>query len=209
MAVMITSQPLLEVATTTIEVNTTRPVQNVAPRNNPTTRQLARRRQRRRQRQRDRQQDMIHQQRQRERQRWTPRSPPRDRPHTNYTRGHWRQGRLQETFGNSSANHDPIRESIDSPTDDMLLDSYMYNLETIDPRNRWEQEQLYEFEGFVVLEHLQFLSDQTEQQENINAEERFAQTKLEEQNDQELLQLEQNERIDFLLLQMNQPLLYE
>ena len=91
----------------------------------------------------------------------------------------------------------------------MLLDAYMYNLETIDPRDTWKQEQLYEFEGFVVLEHLQLLSDETEQQENIDAEERFIQVKQERHNGQELLQLEQNDRIDFLLLQINQPLLYE
>ena len=164
MTVVTTSQPLLEVTTTTIVVNATRPVQNVAPHHNPTIRQLARRRQhqRRRQRQRDRQQDMIHQQRQRERLCWTPRSPPRAQPRTNYTQGHWRQRRSQETFGNPWANHDLIRESIDSPTEEMLLDAYMYNSETIDPRDRWEQEQLYEFEGFVVLEHLQLLCDQTE-----------------------------------------------
>jgi hypothetical protein len=79
------NQPLLEVTSTTIVVNATRQVQIVTPRNNPTTRQLARRwqRQRRRQRQRARHQDMIRQQRQRERQRWIPRSPPRDPPRTN------------------------------------------------------------------------------------------------------------------------------
>ena len=206
---MNTSQPLLEVTTTTIAVNTTRRVQNVTPRNNPTTRQLARRSQRRRQRQRDRQQDMIQQERQQERQRWTPRSALRDRPRTNYTQGHSGQGRLREIFGNGWENHDPIRESIDSPTDEMLLDAYMYNLETIDTRDTWEQEQLHEFEGFVVLEHLQLLSDQIEQQENIDAEERFAKDKEEERSDQELLQLEQSEHIDFLLLQLNQPLSYE
>ena len=35
-----------------------------------------------------------------------------------------------------------------------------------------------EFVGFVVLEHLQLLSDQIEQQENIEAEERFKQAKV-------------------------------
>ena len=91
----------------------------------------------------------------------------------------------------------------------MLSDAYMYNLETIDPRDRWEQAQLYEFEGFVVLEHLQLVSDQIEQQENIDAEEQFAQDKEEERSDLDLLQLEQSEQIDFLLLQLNQPLSYE
>ena len=91
----------------------------------------------------------------------------------------------------------------------MLLDAYMYNLETIDPRDRWEQGQLYEFQGFVVLEHLQLLSDETEQQENIDAEERFTQANQEERSDHDLLQMEQSEHIDFLLLQLNQPLSYE
>ena len=91
----------------------------------------------------------------------------------------------------------------------MLLDAYMYNLETIDPRERWEQEQLYEIEGFAVLEHLQLKHDQTEQQGKIDNEERHEQARQQERSEQELLQLELNERIDFLLLQMNQPLLYE
>ena len=60
-----------------------------------------------------------------------------------------------------------------------------------------------------MLEQLQLLNDQTEQQENIDAEERFAQAKQEERNDRELLQLEQSDQIDFVLLYMNQPPSYE
>jgi hypothetical protein len=66
-------------------------------------------------------------------------------------------------------------------------------LETIDPRDRWEPEQLYEFEGFVVLKHLLLQSDQTEQYENIDAEEWFAPAEQEERS----------EHINFLLLQLN------
>ena len=41
---------------------------------------------------------------------------------------------------------------MDSPRDEILLE--VYKLERIYPRERWEQEQLYEIEGFVVLEQL-------------------------------------------------------
>ena len=108
----------------------------------------------------------MHQQRQPERQRCIPRSPTHDRPRSNYTQGHGKQRHSQETFWNTSEKRDPIRESIDSPTDEILPDAY--NLETIDPRDRWEQEQLYEFEGSVILEHLQLLRDQIEQQGMIS-----------------------------------------
>ena len=50
----------------------------------------------------------------------------------------------------------------------------------MDTRDTWEQERLYEFEGFVVLEHLQLLSDQIEQQQNIDTEEVLEQTRQQE-----------------------------
>ena len=189
MAVVTTSQPLMEVVTTTIVVDATRAVQHVPADDNPTTRQLARRRrrQRRRQRRRDRRRDMIQQQRQRERQRWIPRSSSRDPPRVTYTRGHQRGRHSRDTFGNSWENYHSRRASADSAIEEILLDAYQS--EIIDRRDRWQQEQLDDFEGFVVLEKLQLLNDQTEQQENIDAEERFAQAKEEERNDQELLQL--------------------
>ena len=61
-----------------------------------------------------------------------------------------------------------MSESNRSLTDEIVLDAY--DLERIDPRDTREQEPLYEFEGFVVLEHLQLFSDELEHQENINAE---------------------------------------
>ena len=97
-----------------------------------------------------------------------------------------------------------MSQSSHSPTDEILLDAY--DLERIDSTERWEQEQLYEFEGFVVLEHLELLADETEQKENIDAKERLEQAREEEQNKQQLLQLEHSDLIDFLLLQTNQPL---
>ena len=65
---------------------------------------------------------------------------------------------------------------------------------------------LYEFEGFVVLEHLELLADETEQRQNIDAAEPLEQAKEGEQREQQLLQLEHYDLIDFLLLQTNQPL---
>jgi hypothetical protein len=188
---IVTMDPSLqEVATTAvIVVDGTRQVPNITVQNNQTTRQLARRRrrQRRRQRQRDRQQDMIHQQRQRQRQRqnWMPVSPPQNRSRRDYIPEQRIPRRVEEAFWNRSSQ---------SPTDEIVLDAY--DLERTDPRERWEQEQLHEFEGFVVLEHLQRLTDEIEQTEHIGAE-------------QQLLQLEQNDHVDFFLHQINQPLSYD
>jgi hypothetical protein len=106
--------------------------------------------------------------------------------------------RVEEAFWNRSSQ---------SPTDEILLDAY--DLERTDPRERWEQEQLYEFEGFVVLEHLQRLADDTEQRENVDAEEQLEQAREEERSEQQLLQLEQNDHVDFFLHQINQPLSYD
>jgi hypothetical protein len=44
-----------------------------------------------------------------------------------------------------------MSQSSHSPTGEIQLDAY--DLEKIDPRDTWAEEQLYEFEGFVVLEH--------------------------------------------------------
>ena len=96
---------------------------------------------------------------------------------------------------------------MDSRGGEILLKAY--NLERIDPRERWEQEQLYEIEGFAVLKHLQLMHDQTEQEEKIDGEERLGQQRQQERSEQELLQLEQCDQIDFLLLQLNQPLSFD
>jgi hypothetical protein len=50
---------------------------------------------------------------------------------------------------------------MESSTNEALLDAY--GLQRKDPRDRWEQEQLHEFGGFVVLEHLELLSDEIAQ----------------------------------------------
>jgi hypothetical protein len=153
MGVVTTDQTLLEGTTTTaIGMNTTRQVQTVALQINPTTRQLARRRQR-----------------QRQRHHWIPISPPRHRVPTDNTLGNWAQRRPHGTFWNTREWENVMDQPMDSSGDEMLLEAY--NLERIDPRDRLEQEQLYELEGFAVLEHLQLMHDQIEQQEKIDAEE--------------------------------------
>ena len=101
----------------------------------------------------------------------------------------------------------PTQEEIDSSTDDAMLDAY--NLERLDPRDIWEQEQLSEFEGFVILEHLQLLRDEIEQQQNIDAQEGLEQTRQRERSEQQLLPFELCDQIDHLLLQMNQPQSYD
>ena len=196
----------LEVETTTaIVVTTAPPLQNGTLPNTQTTRQLARRRrrQRRRQRQRDRQIDMIHQQHQRQRRNWGPETQlPMD-----YESGQSILRRLEENSWNRLCHAEPTPKQMDSPTDDALLDEY--NLERLDPRDTWEQKQLSEFEGFVILEHLQLLRDEIEQQQNIEAEERLEQTREEQRNKQQLLQFELCDHIDHLLLQLYQPLSHD
>ena len=150
---------------------------------------------------------MIYQQHQRQRRNWTPRTPPRNRPRMDYTSGQSDQRRLEENSSNPLSDSDPTQDLFDTPNDDALLDEYY--LESIDARHTWEQEQLHEYEGFVVLEQLQLLNNEKEQQENIAAEERLQQTREEERNGQDLLQLEHCDNIGFLLLQMNQPLSYD
>ena len=99
-----------------------------------------------------------------------------------------------------------MSQSSHSPTDETLLDTY--DLERKDRRETWEQEQLYEFEGFVVLEHLQLSADGIEQRENIDVEERLEDAREAEQSEKQLLQFELCDQIDFLLFQMNQQLSY-
>ena len=195
--------------TTALVVNGTRQIQTVVVQNTPTTRQLARRRrrQRRRQRQRDRQIDIVHRQHQRQRRNWVPRSPRPNRPRRDYIPEQQIPRRSEGILWNLLSNRARISQAEHSPTDEALLDAY--NLERIDLSNTWEQKQLYEFEGFVVLENPQLLSDEIEQQANIDAEERLKQTREHEQSEQQLLQFELCDHIDHLLLQMNQPLSHD
>ena len=115
--------------------------------------------------------------------------------------------RLEENSWNTLCDADPTQEQMDSPTDSALLDEY--DMERVDPRDTWEQKQLSEFEGFVVLEHLQLLRDEIEQQQNIDDEEALEQTRERTRSEQQLLQFELCDQIDHLLLQMHQPLSYD
>lgn len=206
---VVTTEPTsLEVATTTtaIVVNRIRRIPTATVQNTPTARQLARRRrrQRRRQRQKDRQIDIVHEQHQRQRRNWLPSSPPFRRPRADHIQQEPILTPVREISWNPSRYIDPRPRPMDSPTDEALFDAY--ERERMDPREIWEQERLYDFEGFVVLEHLQLLNDEVEQQENIATEERLEQARRSEINELELLHIEQCDQIDFLVLQMNQPL---
>ena len=44
-----------------------------------------------------------------------------------------------------------------------------YNLEKMDPKERWKQEQLNEFEGFIAFEQLLFTQDEIEQEISVKA----------------------------------------
>ena len=159
--------------TTSIVVNRTRQIPTATVQNTPTARQLARRRrhQRRRQRQRDRQIDTVHEQHQRQRRNWMPSSPPLRRQRADHIQREPILRHLQGYFWNPPSYIDPRPQPMDSSPDESLLDAY--ESERIHPRDTWEQDRLHEFEGFVVLEHLQQLDDELERQEEIAAEERL------------------------------------
>ncbi len=83
-----------------------------------------------------------------------------------------------------------------------LLEEYVW--EKMDPKTRWEQEQLYEFEGFVVLEHLALIQDENEQLHQIELLQKLQENEQQERNYDELVQLQQWEHITFLVQQLNQ-----
>ena len=65
-----------------------------------------------------------------------------------------------------------------------------YNLEKMDPKERWEQGQLNEFEGFAALEQLFFTQDVIEQEISIKALEEIFEEEREEISQEQLLQIQ-------------------
>jgi hypothetical protein len=73
-----------------------------------------------------------------------------------------------------------------------------------DPKIRWEQEQLTELEGCVVLEQLVLIQNEIEQLHQIEFVQKFQEEEQEQRNYDELVQLQQWEHISFLVQQLNQ-----
>jgi hypothetical protein len=49
----------------------------------------------------------------------------------------------------------------------------VYDWETMHPRDRWEQEQLYELEGITALQQLALIQEEIDQSQQIHAREAF------------------------------------
>ncbi|CAF0840959.1 unnamed protein product [Didymodactylos carnosus] len=77
----------------------------------------------------------------------------------------------------------------------------VYDWETMDPKDRWDQEQLIELERFLELEQLALMQDELEQIQQTEAVQTLQQ---EQRNHKELIQLQQWENIVFLIQQYNQ-----
>ncbi|CAF1463910.1 unnamed protein product [Adineta ricciae] len=97
--------------------------------------------------------------RQRQRQRRRERLQALRQPNHQYRRNtHWRSDTTWDHL-------DPLEEPMDEIYNEPLLNAYEW--ETMDPRERWDQEQINELEGFAALEYLQLIQDELEQEQNI------------------------------------------
>jgi len=57
----------------------------------------------------------------------------------------------------------------------------------MDPKVRWEQEQINQIEGFVILEHLALIQDEIEQLRQIDAVQEILEEEEEEKNNDKLV----------------------
>jgi hypothetical protein len=91
---------------------------------------------------------------------------------------------------------------MDESYNDPLLEAYEW--EKLDPKDRSEQEQLKELEGFAALEQLALMQDEIEQQNQINAVEKMLEEEQEQTNQEQLIQLQQWEHAAFVVQQLNE-----
>ena len=90
-----------------------------------------------------------------------------------YHRYSWYEEREQERQRDQER-HDYIQrrsptfnEFFEEVIEERLLEAY--NWETMHPRDRWDQEQLYELEGIAALEQLALIQDEMNQSQHIHA----------------------------------------
>ncbi len=79
-----------------------------------------------------------------------------------------------------------------------------YDWEKMNPKERWEQDQLKELEGFIVLEQLQLIQDEIEQLHQIDAVQKLTEEAQQHRNNDELIESMQWEHIAFSIQQLNQ-----
>jgi hypothetical protein len=196
-----TSQPFVQLNTTNMIPSPRQVIVNVPLHNNTTTRHEGRRIRRQRRRQRREEQQRIEQELRRERreyQRWQQQQqqPPILQPIPQRSRT---QSEIEEERHYLESRGYPEYMEV---FENKLLEEY--DLEKMDPKERWEQEQLNEFEGFAVLEQLLLIQDQIEQDNEIKDMEEMLEQKQDQTNQEQLIQLQLWEHVTFVIQQLNE-----
>ena len=206
------NQPVVPLTIANMIPSQNYPILNLQQNNNTTRRQQSRRRRRQHQRQRRREhQDTVtsqqrqhnQQQHQQQEQQRFQRQQANDRAFNRWldNQHEYHQRRLYP-YHDMWEDEDPFEEPMEETFKQGLLEAY--DLETMDPKERWEQEQIYELEGFAVLEQLAQIQDETEQQNSIDAGQQFIEEERQRRNNEELIQHEQWEQVEFLLQQLKE-----
>ncbi|CAF3135802.1 unnamed protein product [Rotaria sp. Silwood2] len=65
-----------------------------------------------------------------------------------------------------------------------------YDMEKMDPTNRWEQKQLNELQGFVVLEQLALIQEENEQLPQIDTVQQLQEEKEQKRNTEQVIRQE-------------------
>jgi hypothetical protein len=198
------NQPVVPLTTANMIPSQNYPILNLQQNNNTTRRQQSRRRRRQRQRQRRREhQGAMRSQQHQQQQQWFQRQQANDRAFSRWLDNqHEYHQRRVDRYNDMWEDEDPFEEPMEETFKQGLLEAY--DLETMDPKEQWEQEQLYELEGFAVLEQLAQIQDETEQQNSIDAGQQFIEEERQRRNNEELIQHEQWEQVEFLLQQLKE-----
>ena len=206
------NQPVVPLTIANMIPSQNYPILNLQQNNNTTRRQQSRRRRHQHQRQRRREhQDTVasqqrqhnQQQHQQQEQQRFQRQQANDRAFNRWLDNqHEYHQRRVNRYNDMWEDEDPFEEPMEETFKQGLLEAY--DLETMDPKERWEQEQIYELEGFAVLEQLAQIQDETEQQNSIDAGEQFIEEERQRRNNEELIQHEQWEQVEFLLQQLKE-----
>ena len=188
-----TSQSWVQFNTANMIPSQTQFIPTVQQQNNLTIRHEGRRRRRQRQRQRRRQQRQLEEQQRRQIERQQLQERQRRREQI--------EGQQPTTFQpsriliNHALDHDyweslGFPDYMDEIYDDPLIEAYEW--EKIGPKERWEHEQLNEFEGFAALEQLLLMQDEMEQENQINTMMKIVEEdeKQEEVNQEQFIQLQ-------------------
>ncbi|CAF4247537.1 unnamed protein product [Rotaria sp. Silwood2] len=95
---------------------------------------------------------------------------------------------IRSMAGNTWRISNSGEEYSDQDYQESLLEAY--DRETTDPRERLQQEQLNELEGFAVLEQIALIQDEIEQTRQIDMAQQLQEEEQQEQNTEQLIHQE-------------------